>query len=65
VAEAAREASSHLFMVRVWQEEVADGRVEWRGKVQYVSDVEGQVHYFRDWTALAAWLQKMLPVSEA
>jgi hypothetical protein len=64
VTEAARVASSHLFTVRVWREEVADGRVEWRGKVHYVSGVDGQVHYFRDWAALVAWLQKMLPVGE-
>jgi hypothetical protein len=57
--------SSHLFLVRVWSEEVADGRAEWRGQVQHVSGVAGKVHYFRDWPALVAWLQQMLPADLA
>ena len=27
---------SHLFTVRLWQENLGDGRQEWRGKVKYL-----------------------------
>lgn len=49
---------SHLFTVRVWQEELGDGQKEWRGKVQHVHT--GEVRYFREWPALVAALLKML-----
>ncbi|MDQ2713871.1 MAG: hypothetical protein M3Z08_03085 [Chloroflexota bacterium] len=53
---------SHLFTVRVWEEEVGKGQVEWRGKVQLVSS--GEVRYFREWTALAPLLATMLVESQ-
>ncbi len=49
---------SHLFTVRVWQEELGNGQKEWRGKVQEVHS--GEVRYFREWPALVAALLKML-----
>ena len=52
--------TSHLFTVRVWQEQLAEGRSEWRGKVQYVRD--GEAFYFRAWpelvTRIVAWLDE-------
>ena len=39
-----------LFTVRVWQEDLGDGGVEWRGKIQDV--VSGESRYFRDWYEL-------------
>ena len=53
---------SHLFTVRVWQEEVRNGQTEWRGKVQLLSS--GEVHYFRDWAALVPLLRTMLSESK-
>jgi hypothetical protein len=50
---------SHLFMVRVWLEDLGDGNTEWRGKLQCVTG--GEVKYFRDWQTLIADLQEMLP----
>jgi hypothetical protein len=47
-------AQSELFTVRVWHEQVENGTIEWRGKVQHV--VSGDQQYFRDWTALVAFL---------
>jgi hypothetical protein len=44
--------------VRVWQEEIGTDQVEWRGKVQLVTN--GDVRYFRGWTALAPLLLTML-----
>jgi len=49
---------SHLFTVRLWQEEVGSGQIEWRGKVQQVST--GEAHYFREWSTLIALLLQML-----
>jgi hypothetical protein len=51
----ARDVRSYLFTVRVWPEEVGEGRVEWRGKVQYVSN--GETLLFRDWDSLVAFLR--------
>jgi hypothetical protein len=48
-------------MVRIWSEAAAEGRNEWRGQVQCVSSEKGQTHYFRDWPALVACLQEILP----
>ena len=50
---------SHLFAVRVWAQELEDGRFEWRGRVQYVPT--GEVRYFREWPALPDILQQLLP----
>ncbi|HSD82710.1 MAG TPA: hypothetical protein VLG46_02570 [Anaerolineae bacterium] len=48
---------AQLFMLRMWREELGEGRIEWRGKVQHVTS--GEVRYFRDWPALIACLQEM------
>lgn len=31
---------SHLFTIRIWQEDLGQGQFEWRGKVQHVSGVD-------------------------
>ncbi len=49
---------SQLFTVRVWEEEIAADRTEWRGKVHLCSS--GDVRYFREWEALAPLLLSML-----
>jgi hypothetical protein len=54
---------SHLFTVRMWQEELGEGQSEWRGKLQHVQS--GEVLYFRQWSALVASLEKMLAEFEA
>src|SRR5690242_4230764 len=45
---------SHLFTVRVWEEEIRPGQTEWRGKVQLLTN--GEVRYFREWAALGPLL---------
>jgi len=52
-------ARTQLFAVRVWRDELGAGQAEWRGEVRHV--VSGEVRYFRDWPALVALLQAMLP----
>ena len=50
---------SHLFLVRVWLEDLGEGKTEWRGKVTQVAS--GEVRYFRGWSRLARQLREMLP----
>ncbi len=50
---------SHLFTVRVWLEDLGHGRVEWRGKVQHVTN--GRTRYFRDWETLVQFIKETLP----
>jgi hypothetical protein len=49
---------SHLFTIRVWEEEVGIEQSEWGGKVQIFPS--GEVRYFHDWTTLAPLLLSML-----
>jgi hypothetical protein len=51
-----REIHSSLYTVRVWIEEVSDGRTEWRGKVQRV--ITGETLYFHDWDTMLAFLRE-------
>lgn len=53
-----RSPRSHLFTVRVWQEEIGRDQTEWRGKVQLLTS--GDVRYFRHWAALVPLLVTML-----
>jgi len=46
---------SHLFNVRLWHERMADGRLEWRGRVQHV--LSGERRYFRDAHSLVVFLE--------
>lgn len=48
--------SSHLFTLRIWPEELGDGKIEWRGKAQHV--LTGEAIYFRDWPTLVAFVTK-------
>jgi hypothetical protein len=41
---------SHLFVVRLWSEEVGGGQIEYRGKVQHM--LSSEIRHFRDWTTL-------------
>lgn len=49
---------THLFMVRVWLENLGESKTEFRGKVQYV--LSREVRYFRGWHMLNAILQEMI-----
>jgi hypothetical protein len=51
-------ATSHLFLVRLWREDLGSDQREWRGRVQHI--LSGQVRYFREWSALVTILQKMI-----
>jgi hypothetical protein len=47
---------SHLFMVRLWSEEVED-RKGWQGRVQHV--LSGETRTFEDWRMLISLLLEM------
>jgi hypothetical protein len=49
---------SYLFTVRVWPEVLSDGRTEWRGRVQHVTN--GEKRYFRKWSTLVSFLERKL-----
>jgi hypothetical protein len=49
---------SHLFTVRVWEEEIGANQNEWRGKVQLLST--GETRYFREWAGLVPLLVALL-----
>lgn len=49
---------SQLFTLRVWSEEVGEGRQQWRGKLHHVATDE--VAYFREWVALLPLVLAML-----
>ena len=51
-------AHPQLFLLRVWCEDLGQGRCEWRGRVQHIGS--GEVRYFRDWPPLIACLQEMV-----
>lgn len=55
----AQRRQAHLFTVRVWLEDLGEGKTEWRGKVTHVAS--GEVRYFRGWSRLARQLREMLP----
>jgi len=49
---------SHLFTVRIWEEEIGVDQIEWRGKVQLLTS--GDVRYFRELATLTPLLMTML-----
>lgn len=54
---------SHLFLLRLWQEETDEERYEWRGQLRTVPG--GERRYFRTWASLLRHLTAMLPESGA
>lgn len=52
------QSSSHLFLVRMWREDLGCGNSEWRGKVQHV--LSGEARFFREWAMLVEHLRAML-----
>ncbi len=53
-----RPPPAQLFTIRLWQEDLGKGQLEWRGEVKNL--ISGEVRYFREWAKLAVLLPKML-----
>lgn len=51
--------TSHLFMLRLWPEELGGDRREWRGQLIHV--LSGDARYFRKWSGLITLLDERLP----
>jgi hypothetical protein len=49
-----RELESHLFIIRVWSEDLGDGQSEWRAYVRHVPC--GEARYVRRWSDLEIFL---------
>jgi hypothetical protein len=49
---------THLFLLRMWPEEVGREQIDWRGSVQHV--ISGEVRYFREWRTLEAFVDGLL-----
>jgi hypothetical protein len=53
---------SHVFILRLWLEDLGSGQTDWRGKVQYVNN--GEARYFRDWPTLEAFMESLMNKGE-
>jgi hypothetical protein len=51
-------ARSQSLILRIWCEELGQGRTEWRGQIQHA--ITREVRYFRGWAGLIACLEEML-----
>jgi hypothetical protein len=49
---------AHIFTLRLWQEDLGEGRAEWRGRVQEL--LGGETAFFRDWPGLINTLQRLI-----
>ncbi|HRQ40824.1 MAG TPA: hypothetical protein PLD25_23165 [Chloroflexota bacterium] len=56
------ETPPQLFVLRLWQTPLPDGRMEWRGRLHHAQTNE--TRYFRDWAALIPSLLAMLPPAD-
>lgn len=54
-----RHDTLYRFTLRLWTEELGDGRIEWRGQMQHM--MNGESFYFRNWETLLDLLQRILP----
>ncbi len=46
---------SHMFTLRVWVEDLGNGRFEYRGTLKHV--LTGETHHFRSWPTLIRLLE--------
>lgn len=52
-----------MFTLRIWCEELGDGRFEIRGHVKRVPT--GEMTYFREWSTLQSFLAGQVQMKEA
>jgi hypothetical protein len=50
--------SSQVFMLRFWSEDMSDGWIDWRGRVQHVNS--GEVTYFHNRFILENFINEFL-----
>ena len=54
---------SQLFTLRLWVEDVENGRTEIRGTLKHI--LTGETHHFRDWPTLIRHLEISFAPSDA
>lgn len=54
----AQQTRSHLFTLRVWAEDVGNGRFEIRGVLKHV--LTGETQHFRDWHTLSQLIETFI-----
>jgi len=54
---------SHLFVLRLWHEDIGDGMTDWRGRIHHIKS--GEVEYFRDWQTLEKFLLDQINKQES
>jgi hypothetical protein len=50
---------TQLFVLRLWVEDLGDGRSEWRGQLKHLPT--GETHYFRGWSQLQELFRASVP----
>lgn len=50
--------TSRLFTLRIWMAAEGVDTLDWRARVQDIQS--GEVVYFKDWQALAAYIERVL-----
>lgn len=60
----AQQTPSYLFTLRVWVEDVGNGRSEIRGVLKYI--LTGETQHFRDWHTMSQLIETFIlsPQSE-
>ncbi|MCA9955848.1 MAG: hypothetical protein H6657_24370 [Ardenticatenaceae bacterium] len=53
---------SHMFTLRVWVEDVGNGRFEYRGTLKHV--LTGETHHFRGWPPLIRQLEDVFKLNQ-
>ncbi len=51
----AEQERSQMFTLRVWVEDVGNGRIEYRGTIKHI--LTGETHHFRDYPTLIHHLE--------
>jgi hypothetical protein len=57
MAKARQKRPTHLFTVRLWNEQLSREHSEWRGQVRHVMSEESC--FFRDWETLVHFLTRV------
>jgi hypothetical protein len=53
---------SQLFTLRVWGEEMDNGRIEIRGSIKHI--LIGEITHFRDWATLTQIIESYLTIAQ-
>jgi hypothetical protein len=49
--------SDHLFLLRIWREDMGNDKYEWRAYIQHV--LSGEARYIRSWDEIELFLENL------